>query len=156
VSGQKLSIEAVPDGRYALRSVADPENRLAESDPDNNGAIVYLQIDGDEVEEIDEKQPRPPPRRQNPDPCRAMGALCEKPHTRQMFPTRSPTIIEGVMEGQDRPRNAEERRFWSIYDGRVDSVGRATARMVVPSAQFLGVKACGHLFSGLAGGAVSG
>jgi hypothetical protein len=55
VSGQKLSIEAVPDGRYALRSVADPENRFAESDPDNNGAIVYLQIDGDEVEEIDEK-----------------------------------------------------------------------------------------------------
>ena len=53
VSGQKLSIDAVPDGRYALRSVADPENRLAESD--NNGAIVYLQIDGDEVEEIDEK-----------------------------------------------------------------------------------------------------
>jgi hypothetical protein len=93
VSGQKLSIEAVPDGRYALRSVADPENRLAESDPVNNGAIVYLQIDGDEVEEIDEKQPRPPPRRQNPDPCRAMGALCEKPYTRQMFPTHSPTII---------------------------------------------------------------
>ena len=53
MSGQKLSIEAVPDGRYALRSFADPENRLAESD--NNGAIVYLQIDGDEVEEIDEK-----------------------------------------------------------------------------------------------------
>jgi hypothetical protein len=43
-----------------------------------------------------------------------------------------------------------------FYDGRVDSVGRATARMVVPSAQFLGAKACGHLFSGLAGGAVSG
>lgn len=55
VSGQKLSIEAVPDGRYALRSVADPENRFVESDPDNNGAIVHLQIDGDEVEEIDEK-----------------------------------------------------------------------------------------------------
>jgi hypothetical protein len=46
VGGQKLSIEAIPDGRYALRSVADP---------DNNGAIVYLQTDGDEVEEIDEK-----------------------------------------------------------------------------------------------------
>jgi hypothetical protein len=55
VSGQKLSTEAVPDGRYALRSVANPENRLAESDPDSDGAIVYLQIDGDEVEEIDEK-----------------------------------------------------------------------------------------------------
>ncbi len=55
MGGQKLSIEAVPDGRYALRSVADPENRLAESDPNSDGAIVYLQIDGDEVEEIDER-----------------------------------------------------------------------------------------------------
>jgi hypothetical protein len=43
-----------------------------------------------------------------------------------------------------------------FYDGLGDSVERATARMVVPSAPFLGAKACGHLFSGLAGGAVSG
>ncbi|MDQ3361070.1 MAG: hypothetical protein M3534_05290 [Actinomycetota bacterium] len=43
-----------------------------------------------------------------------------------------------------------------FYDGRGGSVGRATARMVAPSAQFLGAEACGHPFSGFAGGAVSG
>gem|GEM_PF-1414148 len=43
-----------------------------------------------------------------------------------------------------------------FYDGRGDSGGRATARMVILSARFLGANACGHLFSGLASGAVSG
>jgi hypothetical protein len=53
VSGQQLNIEAVPDGEYALRSVADPENRLAESDAGNNEAVVYLEIKDDEVRELE-------------------------------------------------------------------------------------------------------
>jgi hypothetical protein len=59
------------------------------------------------------------------------------------------------MEGQHGPRNAEERRFWSSTTV-AGSVGRATARMAVLSEQFLGAKADRHLFSGFAGGAVSG
>lgn len=51
--GQELNVEAVPDGEYALRSVADPENRIAESDGENNEAVVYLKIGGDNVEEIE-------------------------------------------------------------------------------------------------------
>ena len=51
--GQELNIEAVPDGEYALRSVADPENGIAESDAENNETIVYVQIGGDGVEEIE-------------------------------------------------------------------------------------------------------
>ena len=43
-----------------------------------------------------------------------------------------------------------------FYDGRGGSARRATARMVVLSEQFLGAKADRHLFSGFAGGAVSG
>ncbi len=49
VSGHELNIEAVPDREYVLRSVADPENRLNESDDENNEAVVYLEIEDDGV-----------------------------------------------------------------------------------------------------------
>lgn len=49
LSGQELNIEAVPDGEFALRSVADPDNNLAESDE----AIVYLEIEADQVRELE-------------------------------------------------------------------------------------------------------
>lgn len=49
VSGQELNIEAVPDGEFALRSVADPDTNLAESDE----AIVYLEIEADQVRELE-------------------------------------------------------------------------------------------------------
>lgn len=53
VSGQELNIETVPDGEYALRSVADPENILIESDDGNNEAVDYLEIEDDEVRELE-------------------------------------------------------------------------------------------------------
>jgi hypothetical protein len=53
VSRQELNIEAVPDGEYMLRSVADPENRLSELDEENNEAVVYLEIEDDEVRELE-------------------------------------------------------------------------------------------------------
>lgn len=56
VRGQELNIETVPDGQYALRSVADPENRLVESDDANNEAVVYLRIQGGAVREIEKPQ----------------------------------------------------------------------------------------------------
>lgn len=54
VLGQKLDVEAVPDGAYALRSVADPRSGLVKSDGGNNDAFVYLRIDRDKLEEIRE------------------------------------------------------------------------------------------------------
>ncbi len=54
VRGQELNIEAVPDGRYALRSTADPENRILESDATNNAAVAYLEIEGTHVEAVQE------------------------------------------------------------------------------------------------------
>ena len=54
VRGHELNIEAVPDARYALRSTADPENRILESDATNNAAVRYLEIEGTEVEPVAE------------------------------------------------------------------------------------------------------
>ncbi len=53
VRGQELNIEAVPDGRYALRSTADPENRILESEATNNAAVAYLEIEGTQVEVVE-------------------------------------------------------------------------------------------------------
>ena len=43
------------DGVYALRSVADPENRLLEIDENNNQAVTYFELrdGGTEVAELD-------------------------------------------------------------------------------------------------------
>lgn len=53
VEGQELNVEAVFDGTYALRSTADPDDLLLESDEENNAAITYLRIEGDEVRVLD-------------------------------------------------------------------------------------------------------
>lgn len=53
VEGQEINVEAVFDGTYALRSTADPDDLLLESDEENNSAITYLEIEGDEVRVLD-------------------------------------------------------------------------------------------------------
>ncbi len=50
VSGQELDITGIPDGHYAIRSTADPVNRLLESDETNNSAIVYIELIGNRIE----------------------------------------------------------------------------------------------------------
>ena len=45
----------MPDGRYAIRSTADPENRLLETNDTNNRSIVYIQLTGNRIERL----PRP-------------------------------------------------------------------------------------------------
>lgn len=42
--GQELNIEKLPPGRYAIREVADPLNRILESDETNNVTITYVEI----------------------------------------------------------------------------------------------------------------
>lgn len=51
--GQELNIEDVPDGRYALRAVADPFDRVLESDEANNVTVMYVGIRGDVVTVLD-------------------------------------------------------------------------------------------------------
>ena len=46
VPGQHLNLTNVPDGRYALRSTADPANLLVESNERNNDIVVYVEIIG--------------------------------------------------------------------------------------------------------------
>ena len=47
--GQELDISGVPDGRYAVRSTADPDNRLPETDETNNTVIAYVEIRGTSI-----------------------------------------------------------------------------------------------------------
>jgi hypothetical protein len=54
VPGQRLSIEGVPDGRYALRTLVDPDNLLMEQDDTNNSNVVHLEIAGRTLEVLDE------------------------------------------------------------------------------------------------------
>ena len=49
VPGQHLDITNVPDGYYAVRSMADPDNLLLETDKTNNAVTVYVQISGTDV-----------------------------------------------------------------------------------------------------------
>ena len=52
VPGQELDVTGVPDGRYAIRSVADPENRLMEKDDGNNENVVYVELSGATVRRL--------------------------------------------------------------------------------------------------------
>ena len=36
----------MPDGRYALRSTVDPDNRLLETNDSNNDTVVFVQLTG--------------------------------------------------------------------------------------------------------------
>jgi subtilase family serine protease len=53
VPGQHLNLTSVPDGRYALRSTADPDNLLVESNERNNDVIVYVEITGLALDVLD-------------------------------------------------------------------------------------------------------
>ena len=68
VEGQDLNVNAVFDGTYALRSTADPDDLLLESDEENNSAITYLEIKGDDVRVLDgppDSTPAAAPRTEN-------------------------------------------------------------------------------------------
>jgi hypothetical protein len=49
-SGQELEISALPDGAYCLVSRADPENRLLESNEQNNRRTTRIMLHGDAVD----------------------------------------------------------------------------------------------------------
>jgi hypothetical protein len=51
--GQELDISGLPDGRYAVRTIADPAGRLTEADEDNNDLVVHIELSGDGVEMLD-------------------------------------------------------------------------------------------------------
>lgn len=51
--GQIVDITGLPDGEYALRSTADPQDQLRELHEDNNAAIVYIEIVGDQISIIE-------------------------------------------------------------------------------------------------------
>jgi hypothetical protein len=50
IAGQELDISGVPDGRYAIRSTADPAGRLIEMNDTNNSVIVYVDIHGGDID----------------------------------------------------------------------------------------------------------
>ena len=47
--GQFIDITGQPDGRYALRSIVDPENRILELNETNNAATIYIEISASQV-----------------------------------------------------------------------------------------------------------
>jgi hypothetical protein len=51
--GQELDITGVPDGRYAVRTIVDPAERLRETRNDNNALAVYVELRGDSVSMLD-------------------------------------------------------------------------------------------------------
>jgi hypothetical protein len=53
--GQMVNITALPDGLYALRSTVDPDNHLREADDTNNAAVVYIELNGTRVREIESR-----------------------------------------------------------------------------------------------------
>ena len=51
--GQELDITGLPDGRYAVRTVADPAERLRETNDGNNDLTVYVELRGGTIELLD-------------------------------------------------------------------------------------------------------
>ncbi len=49
LDGQELDITDIPDGRYALQLLVNPDELFIESNYDNNSAIVLVEIDGTTV-----------------------------------------------------------------------------------------------------------
>lgn len=52
LAGQRLDLARVPDGRYAIRSTVDPENRALEIADTNNTSVIYVQLTGDQIERL--------------------------------------------------------------------------------------------------------
>jgi hypothetical protein len=50
IDGQSLDITGLADGCYWLRSTADPDGRLVESNNDNNTGVVRFKVNGDSIE----------------------------------------------------------------------------------------------------------
>ncbi len=50
ISGQELDVTGLPDGDYCLRSYADPENRLFESNERNNARSTRIVLRGNSVQ----------------------------------------------------------------------------------------------------------
>ena len=53
LDGQSIQLGAVRDGYYALKSTANPDGILLEANYQNNTALIYLDIRGEEVELLD-------------------------------------------------------------------------------------------------------
>lgn len=96
VSGQELDITGVPDGRYAIRSTADPVNRLLETDESNNAAIVYIELIGNRVE-----------RRQSPAP--QTGVATTSTQTITTTNTMTETEPDGVQTQAEGDAAAPQR-----------------------------------------------
>jgi hypothetical protein len=54
--GQSIDITFLFDGIYALRSTVNPENRLWETDRENNTTILYIEIEGNRVSIVDPRE----------------------------------------------------------------------------------------------------
>ena len=59
--GQELDIPGLPDGRYLIRSIVDPDDQLRETDEANNVDTIVVQLDGDSVAEVTDWPPTTPP-----------------------------------------------------------------------------------------------
>jgi hypothetical protein len=60
---QWVDVTDVEDGDYALHVMLDPDDKLIESDDDNNAVALEIEIRGDEVRRLDEREnwwPSPP------------------------------------------------------------------------------------------------
>jgi hypothetical protein len=53
LEGQSIDISSLQDGVYALRSVVDPENHLREADSTNNAAILFFELEGENLSIVD-------------------------------------------------------------------------------------------------------
>jgi hypothetical protein len=49
VTGQQLDVTTLGDGGYCLRSYADPEGRLLESEEQNNSRGTRIELRGDTI-----------------------------------------------------------------------------------------------------------
>jgi len=56
LDGQSIHLATVGDGFYALKSTANPDAILLEANYQNNTALVYLDIRGDQVELLDPEE----------------------------------------------------------------------------------------------------
>jgi L-ascorbate metabolism protein UlaG (beta-lactamase superfamily) len=55
--GQTIDISGLPDGLYALMSTADPYNLILESDEGDNFALVYLSLNANQVQVLEQPAP---------------------------------------------------------------------------------------------------
>jgi hypothetical protein len=61
IAGQYVDITDLPDEMYALVSIVDPDGVIQEADYNNNDAIVYFRLNGNQLEVLGERFPHLPP-----------------------------------------------------------------------------------------------